>query len=95
MRNGGFVGTAILGGFGVFLSYAMCDIPDGCLPHDFGPIAVLAGLGAGTGMAAGAIIDAAIKGRRLLYASSSASVVLEVTPTLRAHTFGARAFITW
>ena len=95
VRNGGLVGAAILGGFGVFLSYALCDIPDGCLPHDFGPIAVLAGLGAGTGMAAGAIIDAAIGGRRLLYASSGASFVLKVTPTLSAHTFGARADITW
>lgn len=95
VRNGGLVGGAILGGVGLFLSYALCDIPDGCLPHDFGPIAVLAGLGAGTGMAAGAIIDSAIEGRRLLYASSSTSVLLEVTPTLGAHTVGARAVITW
>jgi len=95
VRNGGFVGAAVLGGFGAFLSYGLCDIPDGCLPHDFGPIAVLAGLGAGAGMAAGAVIDWAIKGRRLLYAPPGTSFVLEVTPNLRAHAVGVSVVVTW
>jgi len=95
VRNGGVAGAAIAGGVGVLLSYAFCDIPDGCLSHDVGRIAVLAGLGAGAGMGAGALIDLAIKGRRLLYASSGTSVVVDVTPTFGAHAFGARAVIAW
>ena len=95
LRNGGVVGALSLGGFGVLASYGLCDIPDGCLPQDLLPIALMAGLGAGAGMGAGALIDWAIKGRQLLYASSRTPVVLNVIPTLSAHAFGATASITW
>ena len=97
VRNGGVVGALALGGFGMFLSYSVCDIPDRgwCLSHDLLPIALLAGIGAGAGMGVGAVIDWAIKGRRLVYASSRTSFVLQVTPTLSAHALSANAAISW
>ena len=95
VRNGGLVGAAALGGFGVLLSYGFCDIPDSCLANDLGPIALLAGIGAGVGMGLGALIDREIEGRQLLYASRGTTFTLHVTPTLSAHGFGASGVIAW
>jgi hypothetical protein len=95
IRNGGIAGAAALGGFGLFLSQALCEIPDGCLRSDLGPLAMMAGLGAGVGMAAGALIDYAIKGRRLLYASPGSPIVLQVRPLFGAGSAGASVTLTW
>lgn len=95
LRNGGIVGAAGLGVFTAYLSHALCEIPDGCFPEDLGPILVLAGIGAGIGVAAGGAIDYAIKGRRLVYSSSGSSLVLRVTPMIRGRGIGVRLSITW
>jgi len=95
IRNGGIAGAAALGGFGLFLSFAMCEVPDGCLGNDLGPLARAAALGAGVGIASGALIDNAIKGRRLLYSSPSSPVVLQVMPRLTARSVGVGVSLTW
>lgn len=95
IRNGGIGGAAALAAFGIFLSQALCEVSEGCIRHDLGPIAMLAGVGAGAGMAAGALIDYAIKGRRLLYSSSGSSIVLQVMPRLTVRSVGARVSLTW
>jgi hypothetical protein len=95
IRNGGIAGAAAFAGFGLFLSQALCEVSEGCLRNDLVPIIKIAGLGAGIGVAAGALIDYAIKGRRLLYASSSSPIVLQAMPRLTARSFGARVTLTW
>jgi hypothetical protein len=95
IRNGGIAGAAALGGFGLFLSHALCESSDGCLRNDLGPLVRIAALGAGVGMAAGALIDYAIKGRRLLYASPNSPIVFQVMPQLTAGSLGARVSVTW
>ena len=72
----------------------MCEVPDGCLRNDLGPLVRTAGLGAGIGIASGALIDHAIKGRRLLYAPSS-PIVLQVMPRLTARSAGVGVSLTW
>src|SRR5687768_2454993 len=95
IRNGAIAGAAALGGFGLFLSQALCESSDGCLRNDLVPLIRIAGLGAGIGIASGALIDYAIKGRRLLYSSSNSSIVLRVMPHLTAHSVGAGVSFTW
>jgi len=95
IRNGAIAGAAALGGFGLFLSQALCEVSDGCLRNDLVPLIKIAGLGAGIGMASGALIDYAIQGRRLLYSSSNSPIVLQVMPHLTAHSVGARVSFTW
>jgi hypothetical protein len=99
LRNGlfigGIAGAAGLGGFGAYLSHALCEIPDGCFPQDLGPILLLAGIGAGAGMALGSLIDFAIKGRRLVYSSDGSSVSLRVAPVIGGRGAGVRLSVTW
>jgi hypothetical protein len=95
IRNGGIAGAVALGGFGLYVSQVLCEVPDGCLKNDLGPIAILTGLGAGAGMAAGALIDYAIKGRRLLYSYSGAANTIEVLPRLTVHSVGAHIVLRW
>jgi hypothetical protein len=94
IRNGGIAGAAALGGFAVYLSHALCEKPDGCVKNDLRPIGMLAGLGGGIGMAVGAVIDHAIKGRRVLYVPSR-SLVVDVAPHLATNALGARVSVTW
>jgi hypothetical protein len=95
LRNGGLIGAAALGGFGLFLSHALCESSEGCLRNDLGPLVRIAALGAGVGMASGALIDYAIKGRRLLYSSPNSPIVFQVIPQLTAGSVGARVSVTW
>jgi hypothetical protein len=95
MRNGGIAGALALGGFGLYLSTALCEVPDGCLRNDIGPLLKIAGLGAGIGIASGALIDYAIKGRRLLYSAPASSTAFHVLPHMTAHSVGASVSVTW
>ena len=93
MRIGAIAGALALGGFAAFLSQALCEIPDGCFPHDLGPILVMAGIGAGAGLGAGALVDHVIKGRRTLY--SSESVAVRFTPSVSPSGFGGAVSVAW
>jgi hypothetical protein len=95
LRNGGIIGAAALGGFGGYLSHAVCESPDGCFPQDLGPILVLTGIGAGIGIAAGGVIDHLIKGRRLVYASDGSLLDLNVAPMFRDRSLGVRLRLAW
>jgi hypothetical protein len=95
IRNGGIAGAVAFAAFGFYLSQALCEIPDGCLGNDLGAIALMAGIGGGIGMAAGAGIDYAIKGRRLLYPLPSTSMSLELRPWLLPGAAGARVTLAW
>jgi hypothetical protein len=95
IRNGGIAGAAALGGFGLFLSHALCESSDGCLRNDLGPLVRIAALGAGVGMASGALIDYAIKGRRLLYSFPNSPIVFRLTPHVTPHSVAARVSVTY
>jgi hypothetical protein len=95
MRNGAIVGGAALGGFGVFVSHALCEIPDGCFPQDLAPILLLAGMGAGAGIAAGALVDHVIEGRRVLYSSPGPPVVIRFGPSLFPPAVGMHISVAW
>jgi hypothetical protein len=94
IRNGAITGGAVLGGIAAFFSYALCEIPDGCFPQDLPPILLLTGMGAGAGIAAGALVDYLIEGRRTVYSSGS-PVVMRVAPTLAPRAAGVLLSIDW
>jgi hypothetical protein len=66
-RNGAIAGAAAMAGLGFYISYALCEIPDGCLPQDLWPIARISTIGAGIGVFGGLLVDYLIPGRRVVY----------------------------
>jgi hypothetical protein len=95
-RNGAIFGAAGLGGFGAYLSHALCEISDGCFRQDLVPILAMAGLGAGIGIAGGSAIDYLVKGRRVVYtAADGPSRSVRVSPMFRKRGIGVRFTIRW
>jgi hypothetical protein len=86
VRNGALIGFAAGAGFGVFLSQALCEVPD-CgdqLRRDLPSILLIGALGAGIGAAAGWGVDAAMDRRTVV-----------VAPVVSRRGGGATAVIRW
>jgi hypothetical protein len=95
-KNGALLGAVIGGaagaGFATFIIWALCET-DPCEGSTQAFLA-LSGIGAGGGAAAGALIDASIDGRRIVYEQPSPSR-LTIGPAASPKSIGVRMSFRW